>query len=166
MSATTRAVALAGGLGILLGAAVVWLANGKLERSPVQATAEATAPAEARDDRSSAAPLLAAAALRSAIRDEIRSAVHDEAAAVGKPAAAPEPEPANKEPTPPSPSYEKAKTHVAERLAQGSWSDVDRDRMQAMLGDMSDDERTEVMRQVIVAANKGQLRVQLAGPLF
>jgi hypothetical protein len=165
MSATTRAVALAGGLGLLIGAGMVFVAGGARARSAA-ATAPETPVAAAADDRPAAAPVLAAAALRAAIRDEVRSAVHDEAVAVAQPAAETTPAPAPKEPALPTPSYEKAKAHVSERLAQGSWSEADRERMQAMLGDMSDEERSEVMRAVIVAANKGQLRVQLAGPLF
>jgi hypothetical protein len=166
MAATTRAVALAGGLGLLLGAGVFWLPSGTRGRAPASAEAHETPAAVAQDDRPAVAPLLAAAALRSAIRDEIRAAVHDEAAAVTKPAEEPAPAPAVKEPAPPTPSYEKASAHVADRLAEGSWSNADRERMQEMLGDMTDEERSAVMRKVIVAANKGQLRVQLTGPLF
>ena len=166
MSATTRAVALAGGLGLFLGAGAFWLASGARGRAPASAAAEETPSAVARDDRPAAAPLLAAAALRAAIRDEVRAAVHDESMAITKAEGKPTPEPAAKEPAPPTPSYEKAQAHVTERLAQGSWSKTDRERMQAMLRDMTDAERSEVMRKVIVAANKGELRVQLTGPLF
>jgi hypothetical protein len=165
MSATTRAVALAGSLGLFLGAGAVWLASGT--RGPARAVAVHDDPQTlAKDDRPVAAPLLAAAALRAAIREEVRSAVHDEAAATPKTAGEQAPEPAAKEPVPPTPSYEKATAHVADRLAQGSWSNTDRERMQDMLGDMTPEERSEVMRKVIVAANKGELRVQLTGPLF
>ena len=165
MSATIRAVALAGGLGLFLGAGAVWLASGTRGRVPASAAPE-TPSAVATDDRPATAPLLAVAALRAAIRDDVRAAVHDEAAAVNKAAGKPAPEPPAKEPSPPTPSYEQAQAHVATRLAQGSWSKADREQMQAMLRNMTDEERSEVIREVIVAANKGQLRVQLTGPLF
>ena len=164
MSGTTRAVALAGGLGLFLGAGAFWLASGPRGRAPASAASQETPSAVAKDDRPAAAPLLAAAALRAAIRDEVRAAVHDEATALNK--GEPAPEPVAKEPAPPTPSYEKAQAHLTERLAQGSWSKTDRERMQEMLRDMTDAERSEVMRKVIVAANKGELRVQLTGPLF
>jgi hypothetical protein len=166
MSATTRAVALAGSLGLLLGAGAFWVVRGPHGRAPTLAAPHEALSAVTGEDRPGAAPLLAAAAFRSAIREEVRAAVHDEVAAATKAAGKPTPEPAAKEPSLPTHSYEQAQAHVAERLAQGSWSNADRETMQVMLRNMTDEERREVIGKVIVAANRGQLRVQLTGPLF
>jgi hypothetical protein len=166
MSTTTKAVALAASLGLLLGGGAVWLASGTRGRAPAPAAAPEPSGAVARDNRSAAAPMLAAAALRAAIREEVRSAVHDEVAAAASAAPGPAPEPVAKEPPPPTASYEQAKAHVVARLTQGSWSNADREQLHDLLGEMTDAERIEVIRQVIVAVNKGQLRVQVKGPLF
>lgn len=164
MSQTTRLVVLAGGIGTLLGAGVVWLAasTGKPAHAPPEAT-DVVSTVRAERVQAAVAPFLGAAALRAAVREEVRAAIADEAAAARKEV---KPQPEEVEPPAPSASYQTAKTHVTERLAQGTWSDVDRERMRAVLGEMSDSERDEVMRQVIVAVNKDQVRVDLDGPLF
>ena len=70
------------------------------------------------------------------------------------------------EPPAPTPSYEKARSHVADRVTQGSWSEKDRENIGNLLSSMSDAERAEIMKQLIVAVNKDQIKVTLEGPLF
>jgi hypothetical protein len=167
MSSTTRSALLAGGIGILFGASAFWLlATG---RQPTTVPSEPLEVASRQTDRRlEAAPLLEAAALRAAVREEVRAAVQDEAAtAQKKHEAAKSAEQAERTELPvPTQSYETARGYVADRLTQGSWSERDRDRMGSLLASMNERERDELMRQVIVAVNKGQLQVTHDGPLF
>ena len=66
----------------------------------------------------------------------------------------------------PSASFETGRAYVAERLGKGTWTAADRDRLRDLLGKMSDRERTDLIKQLIVAVNKGQVKVELEGPVF
>jgi predicted lipid-binding transport protein (Tim44 family) len=171
--AMTKTVALVGILGLIVGAGAMWLVapDGRPARTPAmqQALSANAGPAVAPGQA------LGAAAMRSAIRDEVRAAFQDQAATIRTKQAAlakrpaPEDETAaatDREPPAPTPVYQAARAHLAERTAQGAWTEADRDRLRIALGDMNVDERQEIMKQVIVAANRGQIRVQVQGPLF
>lgn len=170
MSPTTKMVILAGAVGTLLGASTFWVLGSRHKTAHPTAPETADVVSQETEQRiAKAAPLLEAAALRAAVREEVRAAVQDEAAAAQKQQAAAleaAKHPDRNEPAVPTPNYQAAHVHVEERLAQGSWSEKDRERIGDLLSKMSDRERTEIMRQVIVAANKGQLKVALEGPLF
>lgn len=167
----TKTTVLVGVLGLIVGAGAMWVVapDGK-----PAAVAAVPRPSPARIEPAVApGPALGAVALRSAIRDEVRAALQDQAAALRAEQAAPANGPAPvdgataaAEPPAPTPVYQAARAHLAERTADGSWTDADRDRLRIALGDMTPDERQEIMKAVIVAANRGQLKVRVQGPLF
>jgi hypothetical protein len=102
--------------------------------------------------------------IRTLVAEEVRAALREQAPArMAGDAPAPATEAKALEPTP---AFEQMKGHVTERIRQGAWTAADRDWMRSMLGSVNSSERSDLMRQVIVAANSGALRVELAGPLF
>jgi hypothetical protein len=147
-----RSALLSGALGVLLGGGVVWLNGGNGKTGPAESPATERAPGGDGGERLGPSPVFGAITLR--------AAVHKEAASGSKAAAG-----AAKVPLP-SPSFETARAYVEERLGKGVWTEADRQRMRDLLGDMSDQERMDLLKRVIVAVNKGQVKVELEGPVF
>jgi hypothetical protein len=102
--------------------------------------------------------------IRTLVAEEVRTALREHAAesvARDTPAKA-----AGGNAAEPTAAFEPTKDRIAERIAQGSWTTADRDWLRGALGSVNDSERAKLMSQVIVAANNGALRVDVAGPLF
>jgi hypothetical protein len=106
----------------------------------------------------------AAGEIRALVAEEVRAALREHAPATA--ASAGDPGAAAVRDLGPTPAFEQAKGRVADRVAQGAWTPSDRDWMRGVLGAVNDAERTELIGQLIAAANKGALRVELEGPLF
>lgn len=136
-----------------------------------QAVRIADRPPAARADRERGVPVVIegrggarADEIRTLVAEEVRAALREHAeasAARDAPARAPAARPAE-----PTAAFEPTKDHIAERIAQGAWSAADRDWLRGALATVNDAERARLMSQVIVAANSGALRVDVAGPLF
>ena len=104
--------------------------------------------------------------LRQLIATEVRTALRDHAEAEA-PAAEPA-APAAIQPVAPEPTaaFAPARAHLAQRIAYGTWTADDRDWMHGTLGAVNHAERRDLIKQLIVAANTGKVRVATNGPLF
>jgi hypothetical protein len=115
-------------------------------------------------------------AIRAAVREELRAelpALVLAVAAVNRSAPPPQvagaPMKAESEaaaPAPPSEHFADAQHLVENGLARGAWSAEDRDQLRSVLPQLSAKERERLRKQLIVAANRGELKVNLVGPLF
>ncbi|MFL5356439.1 hypothetical protein [Archangium sp.] len=167
MSARQILTFVAGGL---LGAGGMWLALG----STPPPAARPLAPVVSAPARQQA-PSTDVEAIRTAVRQELRAAEASRPPAVPAPqpvAAAPAPK--NEEPAhpdeaeakPPSPRYGEAQRMVEVGLSRRTWSSEDRGQLQLLMPMLSPAERETLAKQLIVAANRGELKVDVAGPLF
>jgi hypothetical protein len=155
-------------LGALIGVGATWLVARPGDAARDERPAErATLADRAAAVRIEARTGLRAADLRAVVAEEVRAALREQApSAAAAPAGGAPTKAAITEAAESTPAFEQARGRVAERVAQGTWTAADRDWMRGALGAVSDAERTELMRQVIVAANTGAVRVDLVGPLF
>lgn len=168
MSARQILTFVAGGL---LGAGGMWLALGSTPPpAPRPPTPVVSAPARPPE------PSTDVEAIRTAVRQELRAAEASRPPAVPAPqpvAAAPAPK--NEEPAehpdeaeakPPSPHYGEARRVVEVGLSRRTWSAEERSQLQRLMPTLSPTEREALAKQLIVAANKGELKVDVMGPLF
>ncbi|PTL83003.1 hypothetical protein [Vitiosangium sp. GDMCC 1.1324] len=168
MSARQILTFVAGGL---LGAGGMWLALGSTpppaapSPSPVVRAAPVRPPEPSTDVE----------AIRTAVRQELRAAVVSAppAVPVQQPvAAAPAPKdeeqahPDEADAKPPSPHYGEARRVVEVGLSRRTWSVEDRGQLQMLMPMLSSAEREALAKQLIVAANRGELKVDVVGPLF
>ncbi|MBM4257608.1 MAG: hypothetical protein FJ147_17155 [Deltaproteobacteria bacterium] len=113
-----------------------------------------------------AAPELSRQDLAKLIRDEVRNAVaqespeaqraKEEAIAEAKILNSPE----NKA------AYQSASSVVQTAVAAKRWTEEDRDTFNAAIGSLTTNQRTELMGKLIPAVNRGELKVEVNGPLF
>lgn len=172
MSARWSVVAfVAGGV---LGAGSMWLALG--HATPPDALLQRSAGEGASLARQEC-PSTDVEAIRAVVRQELRAA-----AALQPPSAAPvqpvavaaAPPPAKEEAAhadeaeakPPSPQYGEAQRLIEGGLMRRTWSAQDRSQLQVLMPRLSPAERETLAKQLIVAANRGELKVDLVGPLF
>ena len=154
-------------IGILVGVCATRLL------APEHAATTDRPPTAGRADRGEHAPPLVienhtgarADEIRTLVAEEVRTALREHAASPSVVQDAPA-HPSGGKGSEPTPAFEPAKDRIAERVAQGAWTTADRDWMRSALGTVNDAERAKLMSQVIVAANTGALRVDVAGPLF
>jgi hypothetical protein len=152
--------------GILVGVGTTWLMT-----RPGDATGNADRPErvvrDGRGERTSPIRIERAGVdadeLRKLVAEEVRAALREHASA---PPAGDAAKAAGDEGQEPTPAFEQARRRVTDLVAQGTWTAADRDWIRTALGAVSDGERKELTRQVIVAANSGALHVDLVGPLF
>jgi hypothetical protein len=167
MSARQILTFVAGGL---LGAGGMWLALGNTPppaaRPLVPVVSASARPPEPSTD---------VEAIRAAVRQELRAAEASRPPAVPAPqpvAAAPAPkteEPAHPdeaESKPPSPRYGEARRVVEVGLSRRTWSAEERGQLQMLMPTLNPAERETLAKQLIVAANRGELKVDVVGPLF
>ncbi|HEX3483351.1 MAG TPA: hypothetical protein VHT91_50415 [Kofleriaceae bacterium] len=150
-------------LGVALGAAATWLFA-----RPAEATAVALRERPA--DRAAPPPIVIerggarAEDIRSYVGEEVRAALSERAAATAPT------EPAQAEaavqPLAPTPAFAPAKDHITQRIAQGTWTTADRDYLHGALGAVNRTERMELIREFLIAANTGKVRVLTGGPPF
>jgi hypothetical protein len=158
--------------GAALGAGGMWLALAPSEppTAPSQApvvSAAAAAP------RASPADV---EAIRAAVRQELLAAAAASPPPVvpAPPVAAPPPPEPKQEEAPPeereaparSPEYDTAHRLIEEGLSRRAWSAEDRGQLQMLMAQLSAEEREILAKKLIVAANKGELKVDINGPLF
>jgi hypothetical protein len=113
-------------------------------------------------------------AIRAVVRQELRAAAVPPPQAVPAPAAAVAPPPEKKEETPAeetaaptrSLEYDNAQRLVEDGLSRRTWSPEDRSKLQLLMPKLSAAERDLLTRKLIVAANRGELKVDVNGPLF
>jgi hypothetical protein len=154
--------------GVLLGAGGMWLA---LAPAPSPAT-----PPQVQAAGVTAVPAAASAtdveAIRAAVRQELHAAAFPPPAPAPSVAVAPAPEKGEDAPTdeadaaPPSPEFVGAKEVVEEGLARRTWSTEDRRQLQELLPRLLPAEREQLAKQLIAAANRGEIVVDVSGPLF
>ncbi len=159
-------------VGVLVGVSATWLLT-RAGDAPVPRNEGWSERAARRDQGERALPIRFEAGttagaradeIRRLVAEEMRAALREQASS--PPIAGDVPAAASEEAPEPTRAFEQARDRIAERLTRGSWTSADRDWMRSALGVVNDAERTELMRQVIVAANSGALRVDLVGPLF
>lgn len=95
--------------------------------------------------------------IRAAIRDEVR-ATHDRGATV------PVAEPASPEPEPDDADYLEARKQLDDALADGRWSESDRDRLGAALAHVTRDQANELLAVLFPSLNSGRVTSEIAGP--
>ncbi len=159
--------------GAVLGAGGMWLGQ---SRAPAPAS-----PPRSEDARPAvvcpAGPSASIAEIRAVVRQELLAAAELlPARAVPAPpstVAAPPPVEPREESLPdkrPSTGtgreYADAQRVVEGGLSRRSWSQEDRRQVQRLLPLLAAPEREALMRQLIVAANRGELKVDVVGPLF
>ena len=157
--------------GGLLGAGGMWLALAPSTPPAVSPQRPAVSAAPTKPQ----GPSTDVEAIRAAVRQELRAAAAAPPPAVVQAppvvAAAPPPE---KEEAPEeeaeaaarSPEYGTAQRLVEDGLSRRTWSAEDRGQLQMLMPRLSAAERELLARQLIVAANRGELKVDVAGPLF
>jgi hypothetical protein len=62
--------------------------------------------------------------------------------------------------------YDQSKNLIAAGLARGTWTQADRDQLHERFNDVPGDLRMELVRPLIVAANRGKLKFEGVGPIF
>jgi hypothetical protein len=103
------------------------------------------------------------AALRRAIREEIRAA--KEATDGGQSVPAPSPEAsADAMSDEAIQVYDRAHAAIDQALERGSWTEQDRDRLRADLGSLPADRRRELIETLFVAINQQKVRYSGHGP--
>ncbi len=162
---TTKLAMACCAVGLAIGVGATWLVLRPADLPAV------TRPAAAERDGSRDRPLpviertgARAEDIRRLVAEEVRAALREHMAA-----SAPTAEPAGHSELAvpePTPAFEPAKDRIAQAIAQGAWTTSDRDWMHGVLGEVNRAERVELIRQVVVAANTGKLRVAVAGPPF
>jgi hypothetical protein len=156
-------LALASCAGIAIGVGATWLVRpGAAPASVPPATAELARLSDrppivvAGGARTDEIRQLVAEEVRAALREQAASATPAAPAAPAAPATTPEP----------TPAFAHAKDHMAERIAQGAWTAADRDWLHGVIAQVNVAERDQLIRQLVVAANTGKIRVQVDGPTF
>ncbi|WP_194858225.1 hypothetical protein [Myxococcus sp. AB056] len=161
---------LAASAGILVGAGGMWLALAP----PAAPVVRAQIPSAGAPLTESSRAAIDVDAIRAVVREELRAAsmappppVGLVPAATEEPASQKEEEPSDEAATAnPSPEYGEAEHVILSGLARRSWSAEDRSRLQALMSQLRPAEREALVRQLIVAANRGELKVDIEGPLF
>jgi hypothetical protein len=151
-------------VGVLLGVGGMWLLGQPGDAAQPAAARATSGPGDrAAPIRLETTAGARAGEIRTLVAEEVRAALREHAASGPAAGNTPSPEREAQEPTA---AFEPARTQVATRIARGAWTATDRDWMRSTLGMVNDAERTELMGQVIAAANRGAIRVELEGPLF
>lgn len=88
----------------------------------------------------------------------------DERQAVAAPAIAAERQP--QPPVEPEAAFAKAKALVEGAVARGTWTANNRVELRVLFPHLAPEQREEVVAVLFPAANRGALRVQVAGPLL
>jgi hypothetical protein len=162
---TTKLAIACCAVGLAVGVGATWLVLRPAD------TPAGPRPAAAEHDGSRDRPLpviertgASAEDIRRFVAEEVRAALREHMAAP-----APTAEPAGRsgpQVPDPTPAFEPAKDRIAQCIAQGAWTSIDRDWMHGVLSAVNRVERIELIRQVVVAANTGKLRLAVAGPPF
>jgi hypothetical protein len=91
-------------------------------------------------------------------------------APIPRPVGAVQREPERDEPAPLTPAQEQTERETARvvdvALARGAWQAADRDQWRQLAPQLDDEARVALMRKLAVALNRGELRVDLHGPLL
>ena len=109
------------------------------------------------------------ALMRAVVHEELQSALAASAQGAAPASAMATAQSQRDEPAeagPPSAAYQQARAQVTTGLQRGNWTEGSRRELSSILGDMSPQERDEVIRDVIRASNEGKLKVEIDGPLF
>ncbi len=116
-------------------------------------------------------PVMLTQLVRAAVREELREISSERTTGAPQRVAPREAIPAASATAPaeaeePSAMLPQAEDLVHGAIIGGRWTENDRDALRSLLGNVTATERDALTRELIVAANRGDVRVETGGPLF